>query len=504
MEWNLAAVNGKRVAVPFLQQIIKAPAYLLASVARMYTTIAPPELRAKKMRFPIKSLIAIGTFMLAGCSNDDAATIVPVEQAPTVFAKVQALHASPDGPLVNVMVDGVVIATADYMDASAEGAGPPGTHSISVDAIMPGASIELFAGMDELLDADTVTTVIVSGPFDELAANVYVQDDTAVAAGSARVFLVHADANVGYVDVYVTAPDADLDASAPFAEDIGYEDAVDPTELAAGVYEITVMEYGETDSDYQLFNAFATLDDGDDLTVVIVPNWQYDYFGGAPITLVAMDANGASELHDADTEALISLTYLSPDAGPVDIEDDGGNLPPVFLGYPGTTCVMPVTAGDYSLSLEQEGPVFGPDDLSFDAASYSALIYDGLAADLALNVLHDDNRSVASYSKQRFYHGSPSIGDVDIYIVLEGTDITAEDPTVEGLAFRDSTGYLLFDEDYYDLVVTATGEKDELAVYADEWLGNYYVSSWFIGDDEEGGTDYIFDYLPEMFPFCDD
>jgi len=505
MEWNLAAVNGKRVAVPFLQQIIKAPAYLLASVARMYTTIAPPELRAKKMRFPIKSLIAIGTFMLAGCSNDDAATIVPVEQAPTVFAKVQALHASPDGPLVNVMVDGEVIAAgADYMDASAEGAGPPGTHSISVDAIMPGASIELFAGMDELLDADTVTTVIVSGPFDELAANVYVQDDTAVAAGSARVFLVHADANVGYVDVYVTAPDADLDASAPFAEDIGYEDAVDPTELAAGVYEITVMEYGETDSDYQLFNAFATLDDGDDLTVVIVPNWQYDYFGGAPITLVAMDANGAGELNDANTEALVSLQYLSADAGPVSIEDGGGNLPPAFLGYPGTTCVMPVTAGDYSLSLEQEGTLFGPDDLSFDAASYSALIYDGLFADddLGLSVLHDDNRPVASYTKQRIYHASSSIGDVDIYVVPTGTDITAEDPTVEALAFRESTGYLIFDEANYDIIVTATEEKDELAVWADDFFGNSTVRTWFIGDDSAGGTEYFFDYIPEDLAFC--
>jgi len=148
--------------VPFLQQIIKVPAYLLASVPRKYTTIVPHELRANKMRFPIKSLIAIGAFMLAGCSNEDAATIVPVEQAPTVFAKVQALHASPDAPLVNVMVDGTVIAAgADYMDASAEGAGPPGTVSVSVDAIMPGGDVEIFAGMDFATSDDIVEKLLV-------------------------------------------------------------------------------------------------------------------------------------------------------------------------------------------------------------------------------------------------------------------------------------------------------------------------------------------------------
>ncbi len=456
------------------------------------------------MRIPIKSLIAIGAFMLAGCSNDDAATIVPVEQAPTVFAKVQALHAAPDAPLVNVMVDGVVIATADYMDASAEGAGPPGTHSISVDAIMPGGDVEIFAGMDELLDADTVTTVIVSGYADdeeELVASVYVQPDTAVAAGSARIFLVHADANVGYVDVYITAPDADLDASAPFAEDIGYEDAVDPTELAAGVYEITVMEYGETDSDYQLFNAFATLNDGDDLTVVIVPNWQYDngFDVPSPIVLVAMDANGAGELNDANAPALVSLTYLSSDTGPVVVvdEDDG---PVLFAEYPDSTGVCTAPAGDHSFSVESEGTLL-EGDVSLEAASYSTVILDGLFAadDLALNVLHDDNRSVASYGKQRIYHGSPAIGDVDIYVVPTGDPIADLDPTVEALAFRDNSGYLIFDEEYYDIIVTATddstpdcgGCKEPLAIVEDYMFGNSYVETHMIGDDPEGGTNYV-------------
>jgi len=446
--------------------------------------------------------------MLAGCSNEDAATIVPVEQAPTVFAKVQALHASPDAPLVNVMVDGTVIAAgADYMDASAEGAGPPGTVSVSVDAIMPGGDVEIFAGMDELLDADTVTTVIVSGPFDELVANVYVQDDTAVAAGSARVFLVHADANVGFVDVYVTAPDADLDASAPFAEDIGYEESGDPTELAAGVYEITVMEEGETDSDFMLFNAFATLEDGDDLTVVIVPNWQFERFGEdvpSPIVLVAMDANGAGELHDANAPALVSLTYLSSDTGPVVVvdEDDG---PILFAEYPDTTGVCTAPAGDHSFSVESEGTLL-EGDVSLEAASYSTVILDGLFAadDLALNVFHDDNRSVASYTKQRFYHGSPAIGDVDIYVVPTGDPIADLDPTVEGVAFRDNTGYLLFDEGSYDIIVTATGEKDELASITEYEAFDGYVDTWFIGDDEEGGTDYFFDGIPEDFETCFD
>jgi hypothetical protein len=370
-----------------------------------------------------------------------------------------------------------------------------------------------------------VTTVIVSGYADdeeELVANVYVQEDTAVAAGSARIFLVHADADVGYVDVYITAPDAELDASAPFAEDIGYEDSVEPTELAAGVYEITIMEYGETDSDYQLFNAFATLNDGDDLTVVIVPNWRRGSGPiSSPIVLVAMDANGAGELNDANALAFISVTHMSPDVGPVDLlEADEGQI--WGAEYLDTTGICDIDAGDYSFSVESveaEGAVVLEGDLSFDAASYSTVILDGLfAADdlapdvLALSVLHDDNRSVASYSKQRIYHGSPAIGDVDIYVVLEGTDITDLDPTVEAVSFRDSSGYLIFDEDYYDLIVTATddltpdcgGCKEPLTVVADVWLGNGYVATWFIGDDPEGGTNYFMDYIDEDFESCFD
>jgi hypothetical protein len=455
------------------------------------------------MKFPIKSLIAIGVFVLAGCSNDDAATIVPVEQAPTVFAKVQALHASPDAPLVNVMVDGAVIATADYMDASAEGAGPPGTHSISVDAIMPGDDvfIELFAGMDEPLEADTVTTVIVSGPVDELVANVYVQPDNvgddAVGPGSARVFLVHADANVGVVDVYVTAPDADLAASAPLGDGLAYEMSAVPAEFAAGVYEVSVTAGGGE----LIFNAFATLNDGDDLTVVIVPNVQEPDFGGSPIVLVAMDANGAGELNDANALALISVTHMSPDAGLVDlVEADDGLI--WTADYLDTTGVCDIDAGDYSFSVESEGTAVLEGDLSFDAAIYSTVIVDGLfAADdlapdgLALSVLHDDNRSVASYSKQRFYHGSPSIddiGEVDIYVVPTGDPIADLDPTVEAVSFRDSTGYLIFDEGNYDIIVTATDDltKTPLVIVENYMFGNENVETHMIGDDPAGGTDY--------------
>ena len=70
-----------------------------------------------------------------------------------------------------------------------------------------------------------------------------------------------------------------------------------------------------------------------------------------------------------------------------------------------------------------------------------------------------DARSVATETKLRITHASPSTGPVDLYLVAAGTDINTVDPTFADVPFGADTTQLSVANAVYDAVVTPAGEK---------------------------------------------
>ena len=181
-----------------------------------------------------KLLVAASVLMLAACDSDDNDT--PPVQPPAPGTIVQILHASPDAPAVDVLVNGEVALTGvDYKDSSGWGDFDAGTYSVEVQGILPGGNAPVIGPADLAFEADTINTVVALNDVQNIEPLVLTQPDTPVSAGAARVWVLHAANNVqalvgGPVDVYVTAPDADLTAAAPlgsfnFKETLPADDA---------------------------------------------------------------------------------------------------------------------------------------------------------------------------------------------------------------------------------------------------------------------------------------
>ena len=175
---------------------------------------------------------------LAACSsdNDNPQTAPPVDPPQTL--EVRVLHGSPDAPAVNVLVNGgEVLSGVDYKMGSGRLPLDAGTYSIQVDGILPGGNVAVIGPVDLDFAADMIYTVAAVNDVASIEPVVISQPSTAVIAGSARLFVLHGSAAAPQVDVFVTTPGADLNASAPVGT-FSFKETIGPAEVAAGDYQI--------------------------------------------------------------------------------------------------------------------------------------------------------------------------------------------------------------------------------------------------------------------------
>lgn len=145
------------------------------------------------------SVIALGlvsALTLSSC-GDDSPT------APTVRARVMAVHASPDAPAVDLLVDNVVAGTnlaypnnTPYLQVKA------GTRNIKVN--VAGTSTTVI-NADLPLTAGSYYTVFATDAVANIAPLVLADDLTTPAAGKAHVRFVHLSPDAPAVDVAVTS-----------------------------------------------------------------------------------------------------------------------------------------------------------------------------------------------------------------------------------------------------------------------------------------------------------
>lgn len=461
-----------------------------------------------------KSIFVVLTAMaLAACdSNNNNPNSVEPPAGPRPTAQLQVLHASPDAPAVNVLVDdAVVLSGVDYKTASAERFLIAGTHSVQVDAILPdGATAPVFGPADVNFAADTVTTISAVGPVSiPLDVSVEVKPDTAPSAGSARIFVLHATSGLSLglaaaelpVDVYVDAwsePNADVGASMPFTFE--FKETLGPLELPAGDYQIRVTLSGSLDPVYD--SGRVSLADGNDLTLAAVPNVSG---GPAAVTLLALGAGGSGDILDANTPTGLRVGHLSPDTDPVDIVVNGG----VFLDnvpFTAVTGIAALPADTYSVSIttaDGSAIAFGPADLALEAGTWYSVLATDFNSNLTVDILTDDPRPVALYGKVRIYHASPTAQNVDIYVTGPEDDINdIATPTLPNVPFGANTGYIPLNEGEYKVTVAPAGTKTEAIVAIVPVSAGGVYTAIAIDDPDTGGFAAIL--LEDVLQVADD
>ncbi|WP_369600159.1 DUF4397 domain-containing protein [Hahella sp. SMD15-11] len=168
-------------------------------------------------------------------TDADSTPVVKVNDA---RARLRVVHASSDAPAVDVTVDGSeVLGDVAYTQASDYLPVLNGTYNMQVAAANT-SNVVIDANLP--LSALTDYTVIALGPLASIEALVLQDDNTAPAAGNIRVRVVHAASQAGDVDVYITAPGADLSSSTPTLEDFSFKANSGYLEVPAGDYQVRV------------------------------------------------------------------------------------------------------------------------------------------------------------------------------------------------------------------------------------------------------------------------
>lgn len=411
------------------------------------------------MKFASKlAVVVCSTLVLAACSDSNNNNRADIPLVSTF--QLQVLHGSPDAPAVNVSINNTQqFSGVDYKQGSRRLTYAEGTYNVSVDGLVPGGTANVI-NADVPFAGDSIYTIVAANSVAAIEPIVLSQPSTPVSAGSARLFVLHGAASAPEVDVYVTAPGADLAASAPVGT-FEFRGTLGPVEVAAGTYQIRVTAAGDAGA-VVYDSGDVDLADGNDLVVAALPSTSASALS-SPITLVALTGQGSLELRSIDAPTGLRVGHLSPDTGAVDILVNGeeylGSVP-----YPAVTGIVPLPADTYEVTITGEdnpGAIaFGPANLDLASDTWYSVFAVDFNANLAVEILTDDARPVATNAKVRIYHASPTAQDVDIYVVAPGTDITTVDPTLSNVPFRANTGYLALPEGDYEVTVTPTGTKD--------------------------------------------
>jgi hypothetical protein len=226
------------------------------------------------MKLKLLTLLLAATALTAACDDDDDNT------GPEGEARVRVVHASPDAPNVDVLLDdNEVLSDVPYLDASDYLEASAGGHNVKVNAAGTATTV---IDTDVTLAEGADYTVIASGLAAEITPIVLLDDNSTPAAGNARVRAIHGAPGAPAVDVYVTAPGADIETALPVLTGVEFGDVADYLEVPAGDYQVRVTPAGT--KVLAIDSGMLTLESGDVRTAIAVdaPG------GGAPFDLLVL------------------------------------------------------------------------------------------------------------------------------------------------------------------------------------------------------------------------
>lgn len=437
-----------------------------------------------KQKNILSVLFATALLGLSGCSDSDdrEITILPPPPDPSL---IRVIHASPDAPAVNVLLNGTeAVSGLDYGQSTGFAEVTAGATDIVVQGIIPGGNADVISvpGFDLAEGArNTIMAINAVATIDAL-----VVAESAAEPGATQVALavVHAAPAAPQVDIFVAAPGTDITTLTPVTT-LSYTESADAGALEAGTVQIRAVAGGNVvyDSGDVDLTPFA----GSRLFVSAIASTTDTESNASPVKLLVATDTAAVTLRDVNTAAGAKVVHASPDAGsaaggPVEVfaTSDALGMDPVELinafaytdSFPDAATYAPVPAGSYVFDVAPDtdmigDSVFTSGDVAVEAAGEYTVIAAGRVTGTPafdLLVTQDSNRAVATEARVKVIHAAPAAGIVDVFVTPAGDFTTdqvesgaAGDPLLDDFEFPTITDYVAVPPGDYDIRVVAGG-----------------------------------------------
>lgn len=434
------------------------------------------------------ALLLASSVALASCGSDS--------NNGTSFRMIQA---SPDLPLVNLLVDGVILrAVIDYKGGPGFLTVTPQTYAFSFEAPVVGSDgvvidVPITPTVQRSLVAGSEYTLVVIGKASaDLADTTHnvrpliienpVED---VPQGNARLQFVHAAPDVpAVVDIYLTAVPAppallpDLSTQTPIAQVTYGEQPAARQLVLPGTYVIRVTLADSKDAVFD--SGEFTLSNGNDFLIVAVDNTAA---GSSPISLAVSSGfrafynpAGTFDILNKNSPSELRVVQVSPDAPALNVVGDpatAASLERTFatdLAYLDYTGYVPTVPDSYTVrGVKTSDPDATPPLFAVSGnliiGQRTTLFTTGLVASINPLVLPGDIRPVFAQGRLRIVDASPASATVDVYILASGTDFADPNvpPTLQNLVLRSATPYLPLFPRNYTVTFTVAGSKELVA-----------------------------------------
>ncbi|MBQ1783221.1 MAG: DUF4397 domain-containing protein [Gammaproteobacteria bacterium] len=418
---------------------------------------------------------------LAGCSwfdddDDEPTTTPPVEPVSTY---VRVLHAVPDAPKVNVLVNGsAALQSVDYPQSSGLIELEEGDYDLDVEAIIPGGNAVVISAPDTGLAGDMEYNILAVGTVagDSLEPLIVAREVAEVPADAVHLQVVHAAANAPAVDIYVTAPDGTLDA--PTFAAVAFKGNSAETPVPPGSYRVRITPAGSETVVYDSGTIDLSDEGGKYLLVAAITNTE---FGDSPVHLAVLDGmvtEGSDTvlIRDVNQGSELRVIHTVDDAPAVDVWVNGAapedGSPLQNLGFGEFTDYLGVPAGSYDLAVAPTGAteplVIDAQDVALAAGQAYSVIAVGELANVTDETIEpyivlDNPRSIATEAQVRVIHAASRAPAVDVYVTAT-TDISTAEPVLSAVPFEMASGYLSVAPGTYQVTVTVAGDRNAVAI----------------------------------------
>ncbi|MGI9947802.1 DUF4397 domain-containing protein [Vibrio hyugaensis] len=389
------------------------------------------------------------------------------------YSNLQAVHASADAPLANVLInDEAALTGVDYGVGSGYVKLPEGSNSVQVDVQLPGGETVTVVPKTSLdLDSDLNYTAFVvgdaSGTPNPVEPLIVTRSATSMAdANSLDVQVVHAASGVPAVDLYVTEPGAALADSSPITN-LAYKASTDVLNIPAGDYQVR-LAVGDT---VAFDSGTIPLPANANLTIAAIKTG--DSNSTSPAKLMVLDGSGSSILEDMGSQAEVRVGHLVDSAPIVDVHVDGAAFAPLAdLEFKQIRGYLDLAPKAYDIDVFVDGtttdPIIDVDGLEVKGGmDYSVYAVGVVAPAIAIEplVVEDMRRAVATSATLNVTHAAanPVAEMVDIYLT-SSAGIEGSDPAIANFAYKESVQGVYVAEGSYFVTVTVAGDPSTVAI----------------------------------------